>query len=59
MNDTTESLAMPATSFHDVLTDVLRDGAQPLLAQTIEAEVASWIDSHRHRADGRLEEPRF
>ena len=31
----------------DVLTDILRQGAQKLLAQAIEAEVADWIDAHK------------
>jgi transposase-like protein len=29
-----------------VLTEILRDGAQRLLAQAVEAEVTEWIDSH-------------
>jgi putative transposase len=35
----------------DVLTDILRQGAQKLLAQAIEAEVAEWIDSHKDCLD--------
>ena len=46
MNGITESLAVPATGSNDVLTSVLRDGAQQLLTQAIEAEVASWIETH-------------
>jgi putative transposase len=41
-------LALPATTSRDVLTEILRDGAQRLLAQAVEAEVAEWIAS---RAD--------
>jgi putative transposase len=37
---------LPAASSHDVLTGILRDGAQRLLTQAIEAEVAEWIDAH-------------
>ena len=48
MKSNSEPLAMPATTSNDVLTDVLRDGAQRLIAQAIEAEVASWIDDHSH-----------
>lgn len=33
------------------LDDVLRQGAQRLLAQAIEAEVAVWIDEHQHATD--------
>ena len=41
-------LALP----QDVLTDVLRRGAQQLLAQAVEAEVADWIDCRRDCCDG-------
>jgi hypothetical protein len=34
-----------------VLTDILQDGARRLLADAIEAEVASWIDAHAHLKD--------
>jgi putative transposase len=37
---------LPADSTRDVLTGILRDGAQRLLAQAVEAEVAEWIESH-------------
>jgi transposase-like protein len=40
------TLALPVATSRDVLTDILRDGAQRLLAQAVEAEVAEWIDSH-------------
>jgi putative transposase len=43
-NDST--LALPATTSQDVLTGILREGAQRMLAQAIEAEVAEWIESH-------------
>mgnify|MGYP000025178646 CR=1 FL=1 len=41
----------------DVLTEVLRDGAQRLLAQAIEAEVADWVERHAmlKNASGRQE----
>ena len=35
MKSNRESLAMPATTSNDVLTDVLRDGAQRLLGQAV------------------------
>jgi transposase-like protein len=44
-------LALPATSSRDVLTDILRDGAQRLLSQAVEAEVTDWIASHAHLTD--------
>lgn len=40
------TLSLPVAASRDVLTDILRAGAQRLLAQAIEAEVAEWIDSH-------------
>jgi len=45
-------VSLPAASSHDVLSGILRDGAQRLLTQAIEAEVTEWIDSHRHVQDG-------
>jgi putative transposase len=42
---------VPGPQGKDVLGEVLRQGAQRLLAQAIEAEVAGWIDSHRHLRD--------
>ena len=34
-----------------MLTSIVRDGAQRLLTQAIEAEVAPWIDTHQHIQD--------
>jgi transposase-like protein len=39
------ALALPATTSQDVLTGILREGAQRMLAQAIEAEVGEWIES--------------
>jgi len=47
-------LTQPGT-FADPLTEVLRNGARALLAQAVEAEVATWIASH---ADKLTEEGR-
>ena len=49
---TTTSLAFPSTS-RDVLSEILREGAQQMLSAAIEAEVAEWIEAHRHLTDGR------
>ncbi len=38
-------------SSRDVLTDVLRQGARKLLIETIETEVAEWIDRHAELRD--------
>ena len=48
---TTRSVSFPSTSSQDVLTAVLRDGAQRLLAEAVEAEVREWIASHAHVTD--------
>src|SRR5881227_2818962 len=48
---TTEIRIVPLATTHDVLTDLLRDGARRLLAQAIEAEVAAWLDDHAHPKD--------
>jgi transposase-like protein len=41
-------LPFPSQAVQDVLTAVLRDGAQRMLSQAIEVEVADWIESHGH-----------
>ena len=52
---TTDSVAGPAEAVRDVLTGILRDGAQKLLATAIEVEVDTYIDQHagQRDADGR------
>lgn len=42
---------VPLAQAADVLTDILRQGAQQLLAQAIEAEVSDWIDRHQDCRD--------
>jgi transposase-like protein len=49
---TTESIAFPGTA-RDALSDILKEGAQRMLAHAIEAEVANWIDGHADRIDER------
>jgi putative transposase len=44
---------VPGESAQDVLSEVLRDGAQRLLAEAIEAEVTEWIEVHTHVRDER------
>ena len=48
---TTRSVSFPSTGSQDVLTAILRDGAQRLLAEAVEAEVRAWIESHAHVQD--------
>ncbi len=47
----TDLCVVPVPESKDILTEVLRQGAQKLLAQAIEAEVGGWIDSHSHLHD--------
>ena len=42
----------PATSVGDALTEILREGAQRLLANAIQAEVEQYIGAHDHLVDG-------
>ncbi|MGB6401187.1 MAG: IS256 family transposase [Bradyrhizobium sp.] len=46
-----DSLVLPASTSQDVFTDILRQGAQRMLAQAIDAEVAEWIEWHRDFRD--------
>ena len=45
------TISLPVGSTKDVLTTILRAGAQRMLAQAIEAEVAEWVDGHAHLTD--------
>ena len=52
MDDSTDQVGLvPLSEAQDVLTDVLRRGAQQLLAQAVEAEVADWIDRRQDCRD--------
>src|SRR5262249_9530841 len=44
---------VPLPGSHDVLTSVLREGAQKLLGQAIEAEVQDWIEQHAGQRDAQ------
>ena len=48
--DSDRPATIPAAS-RDILTEILRDGAQRLLAQAIDAEVGDWIDRHAELLD--------
>jgi len=41
----------PVARVQDVLTDLLREGAQRMLAVAIEAEVEAWLEAHGHLVD--------
>jgi transposase-like protein len=47
-NDATATIPVPG---RDVLSEILRDGAQRLLAQAIDAEVTDWIERHAEVVD--------
>ena len=48
---TTDTRIAPLPTSRDAITDLLRAGARRLLAEAIEAEVASWVDAHAHLKD--------
>jgi len=50
---TSETQTVPLPGSHDVLTSVLREGAQKLLGQAIEAEVQDWIEQHAGQRDAQ------
>jgi putative transposase len=47
------TIGFPVSSSRDVLSEVLRAGAQQMLTTAIEAEVAEWVESHRDLRDER------
>ena len=51
-DDTVVTLQQPGSFSDDPLTDVLRAGARPLLAQAVEAEVESHILAHADLTNG-------
>ncbi|MFH1749265.1 MAG: IS256 family transposase, partial [Planctomycetota bacterium] len=51
MHESNEASATIPAPTRDVLTEILRDGAQRLLAQAIDAEVTDWIDRHAEVVD--------
>ncbi len=48
---TTATIAFPSTDSKDVLTDILRDGAQRLLAVAVVAEADRWIEERKEHVD--------
>jgi putative transposase len=48
---TVDRLIVPAPASRDVLSEILRAGAQRLLTQAIEDEVSEWIEGRRHLTD--------
>ena len=51
--DMVTEVGSPEESSRDVLTEVLRTGAQRLLAQMIEMEVKGWIEAHAALVDAQ------
>jgi transposase-like protein len=52
-DSTTNTKVLPLPQSRDVLTAILRDGAQRMLTQAVEAEVADWIEAHAEQCDER------
>jgi putative transposase len=50
---TVDRFIVPVPACEDVLTGLLKQGAQKMLAQAIEAEVEDWIEMHQHYRDER------
>ena len=50
---TNATIEFPALTARDVLTEILREGAQQMLATAVDAEVAEWIDGHAGLTDER------
>jgi putative transposase len=44
-------VSLPVAGSRDVLTSILRAGAQRLLTEAVEAEVAEWIEAHQQLRD--------
>ncbi len=53
MSQSNEAVALIPAASRDVLTGILRDGAQRLLAEAIDAEVEGWISRHAELKDAR------
>ncbi len=51
VKSTQEALAVPRSEVRDILTEVLRKGAQDMLVTTIEAEVNDYIQEHAELRD--------
>jgi len=49
--DTDRQAECPVGTPEDALSEVLRRGAQRLLAEAVETEVAVWIEAHQHLVD--------
>lgn len=47
----TATVSFPSDSSGDVLSELLREGAQKMLAAAVEAEVTEWIDRRTHVKD--------
>ena len=48
-----ETMCLSVPSSQDALTEVLRRGAQRLLADAVDAEVADWLEARSHLKDGQ------
>jgi transposase-like protein len=53
VESTTESVKFPELEAKDVMTEILREGAQRMLAQAIQEEVEEWIGQRAQLRDGQ------
>ena len=49
----TESVQFPGVGAKDVMTEILREGAQRMLVQAIQEEVEEWVGQRVHLRDGQ------
>ena len=50
---TTATVSLTSSSSSDVMSEILRQGAQRMLATAIESEVSDWIEKHSHIVDDK------
>ena len=49
----TATVSLTSSSSSDVMSEILRQGAQRMLATAIESEVSDWTEKHSHIVDSR------
>ena len=50
---TTATVSLTSSSSSDVMSEILRQGAQRMLATAIESEVSDWTEKHSHIVDDK------
>ena len=49
----TATVSLTSSSSSDVMSEILRQGAQRMLATAIESEVSDWTEKHSHIVDDK------